>query len=145
MQDIWADFTEGCSEQSGPLLEHLSTVEVARDMDLMRQLVGDDLLYYFGSSYGTYIGATYAGLFPEKSVGSCSTAPSNPKEERQAERQIEQAAGFRRQPSTAYLEYCIEEGRLPTRRRRRVGQATADRPPRGDRRRSAAHVQATAR
>ena len=51
---------------SGPLLEHVSTVEVARDLDVMRQLVGDKKLNYFGASYGTYIGATYAGLFPKK-------------------------------------------------------------------------------
>ncbi len=35
-------------------------------MDVMRQLVGDKKLNFFGASYGTYIGATYAGLFPGK-------------------------------------------------------------------------------
>jgi pimeloyl-ACP methyl ester carboxylesterase len=40
-----------------------STANVARDMDLLRQAVGDERLYYVGYSYGTYLGATYAHLF----------------------------------------------------------------------------------
>ena len=49
-----------------PLLAHVSTVEVARDMDIMRAVVGDDQLHYYGASYGTYIGATYAGAVPRQ-------------------------------------------------------------------------------
>ncbi|MET0694777.1 MAG: alpha/beta fold hydrolase, partial [Propionibacteriaceae bacterium] len=55
-----------CLKQSGPLLEHISTVEVARDLDVLRGLVGDDKLNLFGASYGTQIGATYAQLFPAR-------------------------------------------------------------------------------
>jgi len=58
------DFGKACWEASGRLLEHISTVETVRDLDLMRQLVGDEELHYFGYSYGTEIGATYAELFP---------------------------------------------------------------------------------
>ena len=43
-----------------------STANVARDMDLLRQAVGDEQLHYAGYSYGTYLGATYARLFPER-------------------------------------------------------------------------------
>ncbi|WP_186813454.1 alpha/beta hydrolase [Cellulomonas xylanilytica] len=43
-----------------------STANVARDMDLLRQAVGDEELYYAGYSYGTFLGATYARLFPER-------------------------------------------------------------------------------
>ena len=68
LEDDFATYAQGCLDRSGPLVEHVSTVEVARDLDLMRQLVGDEKLNWFGSSYGTYIGATYAGLFP-KNVG----------------------------------------------------------------------------
>ena len=53
-----------CLQESGPLLEHISTVETARDLDLLRGLVEDDKLNFFGASYGTRIGATYAQLFP---------------------------------------------------------------------------------
>jgi pimeloyl-ACP methyl ester carboxylesterase len=65
LQHIWTRFTRGCRPRSGPLLDHMSTVEVAKDFDVLRQLVGDDKFNYLGFSYGTYIGATYAGEFPQ--------------------------------------------------------------------------------
>lgn len=52
---------------NNPILPHLSTANVARDLDLLRQAVGDDKLSYIGFSYGTYLGATYASLFPGRS------------------------------------------------------------------------------
>ncbi|WP_328321189.1 alpha/beta hydrolase [Kribbella sp. NBC_00382] len=55
-----------CSALSGDKLAHMSTANVARDMDLLRQAVGDEKLSYIGYSYGTYLGATYAKLFPTK-------------------------------------------------------------------------------
>ncbi|MGD7788813.1 alpha/beta hydrolase [Propionibacteriaceae bacterium Y1700] len=56
-------FAESCLAGSGRLLEHVSTVETVTDLDLMRQLVGDEKLHYLGYSYGTEIGAVYAQLF----------------------------------------------------------------------------------
>ncbi|MCT7351304.1 alpha/beta hydrolase [Streptomyces sp. 15-116A] len=54
-------------EQSDPeLLRHVSTADTARDLDLLRQAVGDEQLTYYGISYGTFLGATYANLFPGK-------------------------------------------------------------------------------
>jgi pimeloyl-ACP methyl ester carboxylesterase len=65
------DFTAGsielgqrCAERNGELLDHLSTANVARDMDLLRRAVGDDQLTYAGYSYGGLLGITYANLFP---------------------------------------------------------------------------------
>jgi pimeloyl-ACP methyl ester carboxylesterase len=49
---------------TGELLKHVSTANVARDMDLLRQAVGEQSLNFLGYSYGTYLGATYANLFP---------------------------------------------------------------------------------
>ncbi|WP_255952296.1 alpha/beta hydrolase [Streptomyces odontomachi] len=60
-----ADFGAGCARAAGPLLSHLSTAETARDMDLLRHLLGDDKLHYFGISYGTELGGVYAHLFPQ--------------------------------------------------------------------------------
>jgi len=62
------DFAKGCAKDAGPLLAHVSTTDTARDMDLMRQVLGDDELHYFGISYGTELGGVYAHLFP-KNVG----------------------------------------------------------------------------
>lgn len=59
-------FGRSCLERSGRLLEHISTRETVRDLDLLRALVGDERLSYLGSSYGTRIGALYAGLYPSR-------------------------------------------------------------------------------
>jgi pimeloyl-ACP methyl ester carboxylesterase len=62
------EFGVSCLARSGPLLQHVSTIETARDLDLLRRMLGNAPLRYFGSSYGTQIGAHYAQLFP-KAVG----------------------------------------------------------------------------
>jgi pimeloyl-ACP methyl ester carboxylesterase len=54
-----------CLQLNGDILAHVSTADVARDMDVMRGSVGDRRLTYLGFSYGTFLGATYASLFPE--------------------------------------------------------------------------------
>lgn len=55
---------ELCKKHSGPVLEHIGTVNVSRDLDVMREVLGDDKLNYLGFSYGTRLGAVYAGQFP---------------------------------------------------------------------------------
>jgi pimeloyl-ACP methyl ester carboxylesterase len=59
------DFAAACGEQAGDLLEHVGTQDTARDLDAIREALGDDGLTYVGFSYGTSIGQTYANLFPE--------------------------------------------------------------------------------
>ncbi|MGW0534258.1 alpha/beta hydrolase [Streptomyces sp. NPDC003032] len=59
-------FAQGCEKRSATVLPHVSTVEAARDMDVLRAALGDDKLSYVGASYGTFLGATYAGLFPQR-------------------------------------------------------------------------------
>ncbi|MFD7699037.1 alpha/beta hydrolase [Streptomyces caelestis] len=61
-----ADFGRGCQEAAGELMAHVSTTDTARDMDRIRQALGDDRLNYFGISYGTELGGVYAHLFPKK-------------------------------------------------------------------------------
>ncbi|GHI05139.1 peptidase [Streptomyces cellostaticus] len=61
-------FNGACEKHSKTILPHVRTTDVARDMDLMRQVLGDDKLHYFGISYGTELGGVYAHLFP-KDVG----------------------------------------------------------------------------
>ncbi len=53
-----------CGEVSGWLLPHISTADTARDLDYLRRLVGDRKLTYAGLSYGTFLGETYANMFP---------------------------------------------------------------------------------
>ncbi|MGR6972564.1 alpha/beta hydrolase [Streptomyces cynarae] len=61
-------FNSACQKHSGRVLPYVRTTEAARDMDLLRQVLGDKKLHYFGISYGTELGGVYAHLFP-KSVG----------------------------------------------------------------------------
>ncbi|MEV5545361.1 alpha/beta hydrolase [Streptomyces sp. NPDC052309] len=63
-----ADFGKGCEKAAGKLMAHVSTTDTARDMDLMRHVLGDAKMHYFGISYGTELGGVYAHLFP-KNVG----------------------------------------------------------------------------
>ena len=58
--------TAACAHHHGPILRHMSTADVARDLDVMRAAVGDDQLTYLGYSYGSVLGQTYANLFPGK-------------------------------------------------------------------------------
>jgi pimeloyl-ACP methyl ester carboxylesterase len=55
-----------CFGQHQRIIRHMSTADVVRDLDLLRRAVGDDKLNYLGFSYGTYIGNTYANMFPNK-------------------------------------------------------------------------------
>jgi pimeloyl-ACP methyl ester carboxylesterase len=59
-----AAFVRACTSLSGGLLAHVSTADTVRDLDYLRQLVGDSALSYRGISYGTFIGQTYANMFP---------------------------------------------------------------------------------
>jgi pimeloyl-ACP methyl ester carboxylesterase len=59
------EFAAKCAEANGELLAHISTQDTARDMDEIRRALGEDEISYFGFSYGSELGATYATLFPE--------------------------------------------------------------------------------
>ncbi len=59
-------FAEACEANSGGILPHISTVNSAHDMDLLRGVLGDEKLNYIGFSYGTFLGATYAKLHPDR-------------------------------------------------------------------------------
>ncbi|MDN5763064.1 MAG: alpha/beta hydrolase [Microlunatus sp.] len=59
-------FGKACSTTGRPLSSHMSTAQVARDMDVLRRTLGDRTLTYLGFSYGTYLGQVYANLFPDR-------------------------------------------------------------------------------
>jgi pimeloyl-ACP methyl ester carboxylesterase len=69
-EDLWiaADrrLEQACDERAGAVRDHMSTGDVARDMDLLRGAVGDRKLTYLGLSYGSILGQTYANLFPDR-------------------------------------------------------------------------------
>ena len=59
-------YAAACARRGGPIIDHMSTANVARDMDLLRQAVGDEMMSFVGYSYGSYVGATYANMFPDR-------------------------------------------------------------------------------
>ncbi|MDI3404650.1 alpha/beta hydrolase [Streptomyces cavernicola] len=60
-----AEYADGCKERSGEMLPHMTTPNTARDLDVIRAALGDRKLNFLGVSYGTYLGAVYATLFPD--------------------------------------------------------------------------------
>jgi pimeloyl-ACP methyl ester carboxylesterase len=54
-----------CAEKTGPVLGHIDTASAAKDLDILRGVLNDNKLNYLGYSYGTFLGSTYASLFPD--------------------------------------------------------------------------------
>ena len=71
---------KGCKDKSGELLAHVGTEPAARDMDVMRGLVGDKKLNYLGFSYGTSLGGMYADIFPKKVGRMVLDGAANPQQ-----------------------------------------------------------------
>jgi pimeloyl-ACP methyl ester carboxylesterase len=69
-EQLWMDadlyIDSACAQRGGRIADHMSTANVARDMDVLRQAVGDAKLNYAGVSYGSFLGQTYANMFPNK-------------------------------------------------------------------------------
>ena len=57
---------DSCDQRGGGIADHMATADVARDMDRLRAALGDGKLTYAGVSYGSYLGVTYANMFPDK-------------------------------------------------------------------------------
>ncbi len=104
-------FGRQCLDNTGPLLEHVDTVSAARDMDLMRAVLGDDQLHYLGYSYGTFLGSTYADLYPEN-VGRLVLDGALDPTLTNDELSIQQAEGFDG-AMRAYIEYCLQTSGCP--------------------------------
>ena len=97
------ELARGCQARAGWLLPHVSTADVARDLDVLRARVGDRRLTYIGYSYGTYLGATYANLFPDRiralAMDAVVDAP---------------AYTSGRQPSTSFVRQHSDQGSAAT-------------------------------
>ncbi|MDT0308402.1 alpha/beta hydrolase [Streptomyces sp. DSM 44917] len=105
------EFAQGCAEDAGELLGHISTIETARDMDVARAVLGDERLHYLGFSYGTKLGAVYAGLFPQRAGRLVLDAAVDPRlPTRDADR--EQAGGFET-AFRAFAEDCASQADCP--------------------------------
>jgi pimeloyl-ACP methyl ester carboxylesterase len=91
--DNTKEFNDACEENSEKILPHVRTTDAARDLDLMRQVLGDDKLHYFGISYGTELGGVYAHLFPERVGRAVFDAVVDPTQDAE-QGSLGQAKGF---------------------------------------------------
>jgi pimeloyl-ACP methyl ester carboxylesterase len=108
-----AAFGQKCLDLTGPELQFVDTVSAAKDLDMLRAALGDEKLQYLGYSYGTFLGATYADLFPAKTGhlvldGALDPATSD------FDVTLTQAKGFE-SAFRAYLEDCIGSAGCPFR------------------------------
>ncbi|THA36601.1 alpha/beta hydrolase [Streptomyces sp. A1277] len=111
-------FATGCEKRSGEILPHVSTVETARDMDMLRALLGDEHLNYVGASYGTFLGATYAELYPGRTGRLVLDGAMDPSLS-SIEMNRDQTAGF----ETAFQSFaqdCVKQSDCP------LGSTSAD-------------------
>ncbi|SNV19175.1 Tripeptidyl aminopeptidase precursor [Dermatophilus congolensis] len=106
-----AKMGKGCQQKYPDLVGHVSTAEAARDMDVVRSVLGQPKLNYLGKSYGTYLGATYAGLFP-KNVGNMILDGVMPPDLTSEQVSLGQAAGFE-SATRAWAKSCTSSGKCP--------------------------------
>ncbi|WP_327179017.1 alpha/beta hydrolase [Streptomyces sp. NBC_01335] len=66
VRDRAASFAQACGSKYGDLLPYMDTVSAAHDLDVIREALGARRINYFGYSYGTYLGAVYAQLHPDR-------------------------------------------------------------------------------
>jgi pimeloyl-ACP methyl ester carboxylesterase len=59
-------YTDACKAKNGPILKHLTTIDSAKDMDVIRASLGAKQINYYGFSYGTYLGQVYGTLYPQR-------------------------------------------------------------------------------
>ncbi len=104
--DSAGQLARGCDARSARLLPHVGTADVARDLDVVRAVLGDERLNYLGKSYGTFLGATYAELFPGR-VGALVLDGALDPRISGAELAAEQAKGFDT-ALNAFLDDCLE-------------------------------------
>ncbi|MFE1440312.1 alpha/beta hydrolase [Streptomyces sp. NPDC058739] len=100
-----------CAEHSGPVLPHIGTVNVARDLDVIRQALGEKKLNYLGFSYGTRLGAVYAAQFPDK-VGRLVLDGVDTLTEPLAEQGIAGAKG-QQTALESFLDWCVRDIACP--------------------------------
>ncbi|MDX3308352.1 alpha/beta fold hydrolase [Streptomyces sp. NPDC054884] len=93
--DSTKKFNAACEKNSKKMLPQVRTTDAARDMDLMRQVLGDERLHYFGISYGTELGGVYAHLFPKKVGRAVFDAVVDPTQTSE-QGSLGQARGFQR-------------------------------------------------
>lgn len=98
-------FGAACEANSNGILPYITTDFAARDMDLLRAVLGDRKLNYLGYSYGTFLGATYAKYYPER-VGRFVLDGAIDPSVSGLDVSVTQGEGFE-SALRAYMKYCL--------------------------------------
>ena len=101
-------FDNGCEQKSGALLAHVGTANSARDIDQIRIALGESKISYLGFSYGTFLGAEYAHLFPTHVRVFALDGAVDPNQSYSAIA-LTQSAGFQ-QDYQDFLTSCVNQG-----------------------------------
>ncbi|MFJ6939334.1 alpha/beta hydrolase [Streptomyces sp. NPDC101132] len=101
-------YANACERNSGSVLPHVGTLDAARDMDRLREALGDDKLHYFGISYGTELGGVYAHLFPDKVGRAVFDAVVDPTKDSE-QSSLGQAKGFQLALGN-FAQDCVDRG-----------------------------------
>ncbi len=119
---VTASSARHATPDSNGILPYITTDNAARDMDLLRGVLGDESLNFLGYSYGTFLGATYAKLYPDR-VGRLVLDGAVDPSLSGLEMNITQGIGFEG-ALRAYMADCLEQDDCPF--RGSVDEAMAD-------------------
>lgn len=109
--DAGARLASACKRENAALMAHVSTAEIARDMDVLRGLLGEDRLRYLGKSWGTALGTVYAALFPGR-VGSFVLDGAVDLQASAQQAAFDQGQGFEI-ALNRFVAWCIDQGTCP--------------------------------
>jgi len=104
-------FGDACQQNSDGVLPDINTEFAARDMDVIRAVLGQKKLDYLGYSYGTFLGATYAGLYPDR-VGHMVLDGALDPAASSLDVSVAQGLGFE-SSLKSYMAYCLKQKACP--------------------------------
>lgn len=119
--DITKKFVEACQAKSGKILPYISTNNSVRDMESIRRALGEDKISYFGFSYGSELGATWATMFPDTVRVAVLDGAADPTADA-IQGGLQQAAGFEKELNT-FLEKCSKNVECDFRNNGKAGEA----------------------
>ena len=102
--DLAEEFQTLCAEKNAAIIEHIGTNNSARDMDTLRQALGEETISYLGFSYGSELGATWATLFPDTVRAAALDGAADPTADFVSDG-LQQIAGFEASLTT-FLARC---------------------------------------
>ncbi len=110
LQAAYDSFAAACKVKYGAKLKFYSTENTARDMDMIRIAMGEEKIGYLGGSYGTYLGAVYASMFPTHVRSMVLDSAFEPKGDTIEERYMTQMRGFEKAMNN-WIAWCEKEAR----------------------------------